>query len=153
MPTAERTASDRPTEIAFDAVYERLKALASRQLAHGTRGTLDKTALVHEVFLRLEGARELSFGHSAQFFAYAARATRHVLVDRARARLRNKAGGDWLRITLTATGAMQLAIASAEQTLALDEALTNSSRPTRAPPALWSCAISPGSRASRRPTP
>jgi DNA-directed RNA polymerase specialized sigma24 family protein len=93
-PPAIDSCASTPPGISFDAVYYRLKALASRQLGRGARGTLDTTALVHEVYLRLDGGRELSFEHSAQFFAYAARAMRHVLVDRARGRMRQKAGGD-----------------------------------------------------------
>ena len=107
----------------FATVYDRLKAMASRQLAAGARGTLDTTALVHEAFLRLDSVRDLSFEHSAQFFAYAARAMRHVLIDRARARMRQKSGGEWVRVTFTANAASQPALESAEQVLALDEAL------------------------------
>jgi DNA-directed RNA polymerase specialized sigma24 family protein len=58
----------------FAEVYERLKGLASRQLARGARGTLDTTALVHELYLRINTSRELAFEHPAQFFTYAARA-------------------------------------------------------------------------------
>ena len=106
----------------FDAVYARLKAMAGRQLAKRERGTLDTTALVHELYLRVSAQRELSFDHPAQFFAYAARALRHLLSDHARDRLRQRAGGDWQRITLTGDD-QRLAIDSAEQALALDEAL------------------------------
>jgi len=113
-----------PVEDLFAGVYERLKHLASRQLAHGARGTLDTTALVHELYLRLNTSRELAFEHPAQFFTYAARAMRHVLADRARERMRWKAGGDWIKVTLTAEGDHLPAIASAEQALALDRALT-----------------------------
>ena len=122
LPAIESSSST-PPEISFDAVYARLKALASRQLGHGARGTLDTTALVHEVYLRLDGGRELSFEHQAQFFAYVARAMRHVLVDRARSRMRQKAGGDWIKVTFTANADAQPALQSAEQALALEEAL------------------------------
>ena len=107
----------------FEAVYDRLKAMASRQLARGGSGTLDTTALVHEAFLRFEGPGTLSFEHSAQFFAYAARAMRHILVDRARARARQKSGGEWLRVTFTANADAQPALDNADEVLALDEAL------------------------------
>jgi len=107
----------------FDAVYSRLKAMAGRQLAQNPSGqaSLDTTALVHELYLRISANRELAFSHPAQFFAYAARAMRHLLRDRARDRLRQRAGGGWVRMTLT--GSEPLAITSAEQALALDEAL------------------------------
>jgi RNA polymerase sigma factor (TIGR02999 family) len=112
-----------PTGISFEALYDRLKALASSQLARGARNTLETTALVHEMYLRLDGGRELQFEHPAQFFSYAARAMRHVLVDRARGRMRQKAGGDWVKVTFTANPEAQPAIESAEQALALEEAL------------------------------
>jgi RNA polymerase sigma factor (TIGR02999 family) len=112
-----------PAEISFDLVYGQLKKLASRQLTRGAHNTLDTTALVHEVYLRLDGGRELAFAHSGQFFSYAARAMRHVLVDRARGRMRQKAGGDWVKITFTANADAQPAIESAEQALALEQAL------------------------------
>jgi RNA polymerase sigma factor (TIGR02999 family) len=106
----------------FDAVYARLKAMAGRQLAGRERGSIDTTALVHELYLRVSSRSELSFAHPAQFFAYAARAMRHLLCDRARDRLRQRAGGEWQRVTLTG-GDERLAIDDAEQALALDKAL------------------------------
>ena len=106
----------------FDAVYARLKAMAGRQLAGRERGSIDTTALVHELYLRVTSRHELSFQHPAQFFAYAARAMRHLLCDRARDRLRQRAGGDWQKVTLTG-GDQRLAIEDAEQALALDTAL------------------------------
>jgi len=106
----------------FDAVYQRLKAMAGRQLAGRGQDTLETTALVHELYLRMSAGHELSFEHPAQFFSYAARAMRHLLADRARDRMRQRAGGDWVRVTLTGAD-QQLAIDSAEQALALDAAL------------------------------
>ncbi|MEO8460235.1 MAG: ECF-type sigma factor [Dokdonella sp.] len=107
----------------FATVYARLKAMAGRQRAHGrSDATLETTALVHELYLRMSTHRELAFEHQAQFFSYAARAIRHLLADRARDRLRERAGGQWVRVTLT-SGDEQLALESAEQALALDAAL------------------------------
>jgi RNA polymerase sigma factor (TIGR02999 family) len=111
------------TDALFGAVYDRLKAMAGSHLARDRGGsTLDTTALVHELYLRVSTNRELLFGKPVQFFAYAARAMRHLLADRARDRLRLRAGGQWMRVTLTGTDD-RLAIDSAEQALALDEAL------------------------------
>lgn len=121
--TVEPATSTAPGSVAFDAVYDQLKKLASRQLTRGAHNTLDTTALVHEVYLRLDGGRQLAFEHPAQFFSYAARAMRHVLVDRARGRMRQKAGGDWVKVTFTANAESQPALESAEQALALEEAL------------------------------
>lgn len=109
------------TNALFGQVYDRLKAMAGRQL--GARAnTLDATALVHELYLRIGGGRELVFQHPDQFFTYAARAMRHLLADRARDRLRQRAGGDWVRTTLTGSD-WRLALDSAEQALELDDAM------------------------------
>jgi len=122
--TSETTGDPLTADALFGAVYERLKAMAGSHLARdrGAGQTLDTTALVHELYLRVSTNRELLFGKPVQFFAYAARAMRHLLADRARDRLRLRAGGAWMRVTLTGTDD-RLAIDSAEQALQLDEAL------------------------------
>ena len=109
------------TDVLFGQVYERLKAMAGRQLGAG-RHTLDATALVHELYLRIGSDHDLVFAHPDQFFTYAARAMRHLLADRARDRLRQRAGGDWVRTTLTGSD-WRLALDSAEQAIELDEAM------------------------------
>jgi RNA polymerase sigma factor (TIGR02999 family) len=119
------TAADSPqsSEALFAAVYDRLKALAGRQLSPSRPGTtLNATALVHEVYLRMNGQDGLQFAYPGQFFSYAARAMRHLLTDRARAHLSQRAGGDWMQITLTASDE-SFALESAEQAIALDTAL------------------------------
>ncbi|MCE3001639.1 MAG: sigma-70 family RNA polymerase sigma factor [Xanthomonadaceae bacterium] len=122
----EDAMQDRPggadADAAFQAVYDRLKAMASRRLAAGPRHTLETTALVHELYLRMARADGPRFGGEAQFFAYAARAMRHLLMDRARDRLRLRAGGDWMRVTMEGVDA-KASIDSAEEALALDQAL------------------------------
>jgi RNA polymerase sigma factor (TIGR02999 family) len=122
--TPAPTTAAQSADALFGSVYDRLKRLASHQLARNPRGTLNTTALVHELYLRVNGNDDLRFEHPAQFFAYAARAMRHVLADRARHRMRQKAGGDWIKITLTANGDVFPAIESAAQALALEEAMT-----------------------------
>jgi RNA polymerase sigma factor (TIGR02999 family) len=120
---APESAAEQPTGALFAEVYARLKAMAARQRARTPReSTLETTALVHELYLRMCANNELAFAHRARFFAYAARAMRHLLTDRARNRLRQRAGGDWQRITLTGSNE-QFAIDSADQALALDAAL------------------------------
>jgi len=110
------------TDALFAAVYDRLKAMAGRQLARGARGTLDTTELVHDLYLRLGHGDNLVFARPEQFLAYAARAMRHLLADRARDRQRQRAGGDWVRVTLTGRDE-RLVLDSAEEALALDAAL------------------------------
>jgi RNA polymerase sigma factor (TIGR02999 family) len=70
---------------------------------------------------------------------------RHILLDRARDRLRQKAGGDWIKVTIT--GGDAPAIESAEQAIALDEALTrleqNDERAARVVELRWFAGMSP----------
>lgn len=108
-----------PSE-AFAAAYDRLKAIAHRELNRAAPGTVSTTELVHELYLRL--GDELSFGAPDQFFAYAARAIRHILVDRARHRLSFKAGGDQRAVSLT-DPAVNVLAADPELALLLDRAL------------------------------
>jgi RNA polymerase sigma factor (TIGR02999 family) len=111
------------TDALFVEVYDRLKAMASRRLAGRRRSeTLGTTELVHELYLRMGDREGLQFREPAQFFAYAARAMRHLLINRARDRLRLCAGGQWNRVTLDDRN-LKLAIDTAEQALALDAAL------------------------------
>lgn len=110
------------TDALFEQVYARLKAMAGQRIARGARGTLNTTALVHDLYLRLIGNQELAFSNPAQFYCYAAKAMRHLLADRARNRLRQRAGGDWVRVTLTGAN-HEVAIESAEQAMSLDQTL------------------------------
>lgn len=105
----------------FSEVYDRLKAMAGKRLSSQPGHSLQTTALVHELYLRMQSG-DLAFDEPAQFFAYAARAMRHLLLDRARDRLSLRAGGHWHAVTLSAIDE-QLAIDSAEQALALEAAL------------------------------
>src|SRR5262245_122789 len=66
-------------------VYDELRKLAAARLAREpSEQSLQATALVHEVYLRLVGARPgRPFAGRAHFFAAAAKAMRRILVDRA----------------------------------------------------------------------
>lgn len=104
-------------------VYDRLKAMASRQRARGgSPPTLGTTELVHELYLRMGASGDKRFAEPVQFFAYAARAMRTILIDAARARGQLKAGGDLKRVALSdpAVDAVELDPARAIQ---LDAAL------------------------------
>jgi RNA polymerase sigma factor (sigma-70 family) len=102
MSTAQ-TRNERSSDQMFVEVYERLKAMASRSLSGARGGTLNTTALVHELYLRIGNEHAFKFEHTGQFFSYAARAIRHLLIDRARARLSQRAGGQWQRLPLDAS--------------------------------------------------
>lgn len=82
-------------------VYDDLRAIARRQLAiRGGGGTLSTTGLVHEAYLKLAEQARVSWRDRAHFYALSALAMRHVLVDRAKARLADKRGGTRRQVTL-----------------------------------------------------
>ena len=73
-------------------VYAELRRLAGAKLHHEPDGhTLDATALVHEVFLKLGGER--TFATKSGFFRAAAEAMRRILIDHARGKRADKRGG------------------------------------------------------------
>lgn len=74
-------------------VYEELRKLAAHRLAGERAGhTLQPTALVHEVWLKISGDEKRGWNGREHFFAAAAEAMRRILVDRARRRLAAKRG-------------------------------------------------------------
>ena len=89
-------------------VYDELRALAARRLAHEKPGqTLQATALVHEAYLRLVGAsgdasapRDQRWTGRGHFFAAAAEAMRRILVEAARRKNSLKRGGRQVRVNL-----------------------------------------------------
>ena len=104
-------------------VYDEMRRLAARYLRREHPGqTLQATALVHEVYMRLLQDSHLSWQNRAHFFGIAARSMRQILVERARARRAAKRGGGRVRVTLD-PGLMAAAARSFDFE-ALDEALT-----------------------------
>ena len=86
----------------FALAYDELKQLARRARRKGNRSeTLDTTALVHEVFLKIRVRDEARDRDPAYLRALASRAMRQILVDRARRRLSDKRGNDVEHITLS----------------------------------------------------
>ena len=84
--------------------------------------SLQATALVNEVYLRLINAKDVGWQDRAHFLAVAARVMRHILVDHARSRQYQKRGGDAARVTLDE--ALVVATEPDQDFVALDEALT-----------------------------
>jgi RNA polymerase sigma factor (TIGR02999 family) len=104
-------------------VYDELRRLAAHCLAHEAPGqTLQPTALVHEAYVRLvsDGADRHWEGRR-HFFAAAAEAMRHILVDNARRKHCGKRGGRWQRQDLDLD--QFHASAESDDLLALHEAL------------------------------
>jgi RNA polymerase sigma factor (TIGR02999 family) len=76
-------------------VYAQLRAQARHYMRNERSGlTLQSTALVHEVYLRLTTAQDVDWQDRVHFFALSARIMRRVLIDAARARAAVKRGGE-----------------------------------------------------------
>jgi RNA polymerase sigma-70 factor, ECF subfamily len=83
-------------------VYDELHRQAIQFFSRERAGhTLQPTALVNEVYLRLVNQREATWQNRAQFFAIAAQMMRRILVSHARARQAAKRGGAEQRIAFT----------------------------------------------------
>lgn len=119
--------SDSETAKLFHLVYEALHQLALGYLRRERKGhTLQPTALVHEVFLKLDRPEaDFVWNGKTHFKAVAARAMRQILVDHARERSSKKRGGNWQRVTLSAA---QIVDQPNVDFVALNEALTELSK-------------------------
>lgn len=104
-------------------LYNELRQLAGRYLGQERPGhTLQPTALVHELYLRLfTPSAPLAWQDRAHFFAVAAQTLRRILVDHARAHRAEKRGGGQVKLSLTAAAGW--AESKDEDLLAVDEAL------------------------------
>ena len=86
----DQTALERLTPL----VYDRLRRLALHYVRRERAGqTLQRTALVHEAYVRLVEGADIDWQDRGHFFAVAAQVMRRILVDAARARGAEKRGG------------------------------------------------------------
>jgi RNA polymerase sigma factor (TIGR02999 family) len=109
----------------FPVVYQQLRDLAHRKMAHEPPDlTLQTTALVHEVYLRLSNDPTVNWENPRQFFAVASEAMRRILVERARRHHAKKRGGGRERIDLDFVETAAEA-ADPDAMIALDDALTH----------------------------
>jgi RNA polymerase sigma-70 factor, ECF subfamily len=94
-------ARDRLVEV----IYDELHALARLYLRGERAGhTLQATALVNELYVRLFGSERVSWQNRAHLFAIAAQTLRRILVDYARSRAAGKRGSDQVPISLESLG-------------------------------------------------
>jgi RNA polymerase sigma factor (TIGR02999 family) len=115
----DQAALDRLTAV----VHAELHRIARRYMRNERPGnTLQATALVNEVYLRLVDVKNVDWQHRAQFFGISAQIMRNILVDAARARGSNKRGGEVVKVNLDETAL--LSPEPGAYILALDEALT-----------------------------
>jgi RNA polymerase sigma factor (TIGR02999 family) len=103
-------------------VYQELRRMAGNYLRQENPGhTLQPTALVHEAWLRLIDQARVDWRNRAQFFGVAAQMMRRILVDYAKAKHREKRGGDAVKLSLD--DVINLSRERAAELLALDDAL------------------------------
>jgi len=115
----DRAALDRLIPV----VYEELRRIARRHMrAEDGAHTLQATALVNSVYIRLIDQKRVNWQNRAHFFGAAAQIIRRVLVDHARARHRLKRGGNALKVSLN--DGMSIPKAIEIDVVAVDEALS-----------------------------
>jgi RNA polymerase sigma factor (TIGR02999 family) len=82
-------------------LHGELRRIARRYMRNERPGnTLQATALVNEVYLRLVDVKNVEWQHRAQFFAISAQIMRNILVDAARARGAHKRGGEVVKVNV-----------------------------------------------------
>jgi RNA polymerase sigma factor (TIGR02999 family) len=111
---------------AFNEVMRVVYGELRRQAAHylrqqPPRHTLQPTALVHELYLRLLSRSQPDWQDRAHFFGAAATIMRQILVDHARAKCAVKRGGAQIRVEFNET--LEYSDERAADLIALDEAL------------------------------
>jgi RNA polymerase sigma factor (TIGR02999 family) len=117
--SGDQAALDRLTAV----VHAELHCIARRYVRNERPGnTLQATALVNEVYLRLVDVKNVDWQHRAQFFAISAQIMRNILVDAARARGAHKRGGEVVKVDVN--NATLLSAEPGPFILALDDALT-----------------------------
>ena len=107
----------------IEILYGELHGIASRYLGGERRDhTLQTTALVNELYLRLFGNGKVSWENRAHFFAVSAQTLRRILIDHARSRSADKRSGKRVRVALECLGPADGG-QSDEDLLAIDQAL------------------------------
>jgi RNA polymerase sigma-70 factor, ECF subfamily len=102
-------------------LYPDLRRLAAHYLRQERPGqTLQPTALVHELYLRLSSGEPIQWQDRAHFLALAAQQLRRLIIDNARMRHAQKRGGERVRVPLPESAA---AVPVSEDLLALDQEL------------------------------
>jgi RNA polymerase sigma factor (TIGR02999 family) len=122
VPQQDGGSGDSSAEL-LERLYDELRRLARSRMARMRPGnTLQPTALVHEVFLRLSKDGDLRWNGEAHFFGAAALAMRRILVEQARRKQRIRHGGDQERVDVDDIDLpVELPV---EDLLGLDQALT-----------------------------
>jgi RNA polymerase sigma factor (TIGR02999 family) len=110
-------------EALMPLVYNELRKLAASHLRRERSDhTLQPTALVHEVYLRLAEQKNVQWQDKSHFFGVAAQLMRRILVDHARSHMADKRGSGLPKASLNEAIAMSRERPA--ELLALDESLT-----------------------------
>lgn len=85
----------------YDMTYDELRSLATAYMRHVPQtDTLQPTALVNEVYIRIQGRHDLSPANTREFFGIVSRAMKDIIVEQARKHQSQKRGAGWTRIAL-----------------------------------------------------
>ncbi len=110
-------------EALMPLVYNELRKLAASHLRRERNDhTLQPTALVYEVYLRLAEQKNVQWHDKSHFFGVTAQLMRRILVDHARSHMADKRGGGLPKVSLNEAIAMSRERPA--ELLALDESLT-----------------------------
>ena len=116
-----RNGSQEASDRLFAAAYQELRRLAAWQFQRELPGhTMQPTALVNELYIKLFAGAQVNWQNRAHFFAVAAQQMRRILIDHARARLAEKRGAGG-RVPLADVNC--LAVQNEKELIDLDQAL------------------------------
>lgn len=120
---ASRTADAEALNKLFAALYGELRQIAHAKIFRsGPMSSVDTTGLVHESYLRLLKAGELTLNDRSQFLAYASQVMRSVIVDAVRKRQAERHGGEVQHVTLNTDIADSIALPE-DEVIRVNEAL------------------------------
>jgi len=112
---------ERALEKLTPLVYEELYRVAKRCISRGRQQTLQTTALINELYLRVIDLKRVSWQNRAHFFAICARQMRWILTDLYRSRQYLKRGGGAERVSFDSSAVVSRE--ASRDLLAIDEAL------------------------------
>ncbi|MEZ4830250.1 MAG: sigma-70 family RNA polymerase sigma factor [Bacteroidia bacterium] len=105
----------------FQQVYGQLRQIAHRiRWEQGNQETLNTTALVHEVYLKISGSAGIDWEGRSHFMGVAARAMRHLLINYARNKIARKRGGKDKPLSIESAGAELPALTGGQEESLLD---------------------------------
>lgn len=119
--------SDQARDRLIELIYGELRKMAAASLRNERKDhTLQPTALVHELYLRLFGAEAITLNDRNHLFAVAARQMRRILIDHARAIQTAKRGGGGMRASIDQAG--DVAATREQEVLDVDAGLSELAR-------------------------